>query len=455
MSDESPRSTPPMSSDSEDDQVRHTTFGNNMDSEPEGEDMDRTIAQDYRARPELDRYEEEGIDHTEYQPLSVQQIYEADREIMNRRDNDAFWGQDARNFIETRRLQELIERPTQQTDMNAIFEQPDPNQQVYLQEITGPLQPYLERPEIKIEIGRKFRLFIQEFKDSNGNRIYLEKIKRIAMLNKESFEVSYSDLAENNSLIAVWICEAPDIIIPILSDTALLIVNRLYESPHIRKITVRITNLPLIDSIRDLRQMHLNCLIRTVGVVTRVFDILPNTLTARWRCTKCGHIQELIEDVDDKVFTPSFCANCNSKSGFEIDDTTRIYRNVQRIIVQEPLSLVPPGGLPRMKEVILLDDNVGTVRPGEEIYITGIYKHIMHTKPTGFPVFSTIIEANYILKSDDEYASLSNTEDEKEQILQLSPSILRHDDIKSAIALALFYGTRIENEDHSFYGTAM
>jgi DNA replication licensing factor MCM2 len=163
----------------------------------------------------------------------------------------------------------------------------------------------------------------------------------------------------------------------------------------------------------------------------------------------------------DRAYPPAFCAACNSRSSFEIDDATTVYRNYQRITIQEPPSSVPPGRLPRTKEVVLFDDNAGRVRPGEEIDITGVYKHVMRTKPTGFPVFSTIIEANYVLKSGDEYASLSITEAEKDQIMELSrdpniakrifntiaPSIHGHDDIKAAIALSLFGGTRIQKKD--------
>ena len=467
MSDESPRSTPPMSSDSDEDGVQNTTFGNNLESEPEGEDLAQTIASDYRARPELDRYEEEGLDNGEYAPLTALQLASATEEIARRRETDAFWSASARNAIEAQQIRNMMERPNQLIqDMNAIFETPEAGQSVFLQDITGPLQPYLERQEVKIEIGRKFRLFIQEFKDADGNKIYLERIKRVATTNQQSFEVSYLDLSQHNSIIGVWIGDAPDIVIPILSEAALLVVNRLYPNLNIPKITVRITHLPLVDRIRDLRQMHLNCLIRTRGVVTRVYDILPHLMTVRWRCTKCGQIHGPFEVVDDKAYPPAFCASCNSRSGFEIDDATTIYRNFQRITVQEPPGLVEAGRLPRTKEVVLLDDNAGTVRPGEEIDITGIYKHMMHTKPTGFPVFSTIIEANYILKSGDEYASLAITEAEKEQIIKLSkdpniaerifntiaPSIHGHEDIKAAIALALFGGTRLESEGHTVRG---
>ena len=44
-----------------------------------------------------------------------------------------------------------------------------------------------------------------------------------------------------------------------------------------------------------------------------------------------------------------------------------MYKNYQRITLQESPGKVPPGRLPRSKEVILLDDLVDTVKPGDDI----------------------------------------------------------------------------------------
>jgi DNA replicative helicase MCM subunit Mcm2 (Cdc46/Mcm family) len=48
-----------------------------------------------------------------------------------------------------------------------------------------------------------------------------------------------------------------------------------------------------------------------------------------------------------------------------------VYRNYQKITLQESPGSVPAGRLPRSKEVILLHDLVDKVRPGEEVVITG------------------------------------------------------------------------------------
>lgn len=46
-----------------------------------------------------------------------------------------------------------------------------------------------------------------------------------------------------------------------------------------------------------------------------------------------------------------------------------IYGNYQKITLQESPGSVPPGRLPRTKEIILLNDLIDTARPGEEIVV--------------------------------------------------------------------------------------
>jgi DNA replication licensing factor MCM2 len=84
----------------------------------------------------------------------------------------------------------------------------------------------------------------------------------------------------------------------------------------------------------------------------------------------------------------------------------------------------------------------------------------------GFPVFSTIIEANHINKKEDLFAAFRLTTDDVKAIQQLSkdprlskrifksiaPSIYGHEDIKTAIALSLFGGVPKETSGNRVRG---
>jgi DNA replication licensing factor MCM2 len=44
-----------------------------------------------------------------------------------------------------------------------------------------------------------------------------------------------------------------------------------------------------------------------------------------------------------------------------------VYRNYQKITLQESPGTIPPGRLPRSKDVILLHDLIDNVKPGDEV----------------------------------------------------------------------------------------
>lgn len=117
---------------------------------------------------------------------------------------------------------------------------------------------------------------------------------------------------------------------------------------------------------------------------------------------------------------------------------------------------MPPGRVPRQKEVFILNDLVDNARPGDEVEITGIFinkfdygANIKH----GFPVFTTIIEANNVRRFGDEQI-VELTDEDKQNIKKLSkepgiakkifesiaPSIYGHDFIKKGLTLAMFGG---------------
>lgn len=163
-----------------------------------------------------------------------------------------------------------------------------------------------------------------------------------------------------------------------------------------------------------------------------------------------------------------------------------VYRNYQKMTLQESPGSVPPGRLPRHREVILLWDLIDTAKPGEEIVsiiyrrvnvvlrmaqeVTGIYRNNFDASlnaKNGFPVFSTVLEANHINKKEDQFAAFRLTEEDEKEIRTLAkddrirkriiksiaPSIYGHEDIKTALALSLFGGVPKDiNRKHRIRG---
>merc|ERR1712130_241281 len=244
-------------------------------------------------------------------------------------------------------------------------------------------------------------------------------------------------------------------------------------------IHIRITNLPLTDELRDLRQLHLNSFVQVNGVVTRRSSVFPQLQLVRFDCMKCGFTTSPIaQNVDsekskDKLIRPQSCPDCNSNGPFMVNENKTLYRNYQKIVLQESPGSVPAGRIPRSRDIILIDDLCDSVRPGEEICITGIYKNIFDFGASnilnGFPVFSTIIEANNILKQNDYYSGFTINDDEKsffsnvlsksadlEEVLIkecVAPSIYGHDYIKRALLYSLLGGQeKVHSNKHRVRG---
>ena len=325
------------------------------------------------------------------------------------------------------------------------------------------LSDWIAMPAVHRTIAREFKSFLTEFIDENGTSVYGNRIRTLGEVNAESLEVSYDHLTSSKAVLAWMLANAPTEILKIFDQVALdttLLHYPDYERIH-SEIHVRITEVPLQYTLRQLRQSHLNCLVRVSGVVTRRSGVFPQLKYVKFDCTKCGTTLGPYPQDSNVEVKISFCQNCQSKGPFTLNSEKTVYRNYQKITLQESPGTVPAGRLPRHREVILLWDLIDSCKPGEEVEITGIYRNNYDASlnnKNGFPVFATILEANYVVKAHDELAGFKITEEDERQIKQLSrdpkivdkiinsiaPSIYGHTDIKTAVALSLFGGVNKE-----------
>lgn len=147
---------------------------------------------------------------------------------------------------------------------------------------------------------------------------------------------------------------------------AVLVFFPSYERIH-SEIHVRISELPLASSLRELRRSDLNNLVRLTGVVTRRSGVFPQLKYVKFDCRKCGGVLGPFYQDGQKEIQVSFCANCESKGPFTVNSEQTVYRNYQKMTLQESPGSVPAGRLPRHREVILLWDLIDSAKPGEEV----------------------------------------------------------------------------------------
>ena len=145
------------------------------------------------------------------------------------------------------------------------------------------------------------------------------------------------------------------------------------------------------------------------------------------------------------------------------------YRDHQTISIQEMPERAPAGQLPRSVDVILDDDLVDRVKPGDRIQLVGIYRSLGNRNASsGSSTFRTLILANNIIllssKSGGGIAQATITDTDIRNINKiaknkrvfellsqsLAPSIYGHDYIKKAILLLLLGGQEknLDNGTH-------
>ncbi|SPO02624.1 probable subunit of pre-replication complex [Cephalotrichum gorgonifer] len=224
---------------------------------------------------------------------------------------------------------------------------------------------------------------------------------------------------------------------------------------------------------RTLSSFNLNHMVSIDGIVTRCSLIRP-------KITKSVHYNETknifhFREYQDQTMTNG--VTTSSVYPQEDDDGNPLiteygfstYRDHQTVSIQEMPERAPAGQLPRGVDVILDDDLVDRVKPGDRVQLVGIYRTLGNRNTNhNSAVFKTVILANNVVllssKSGGGVATAVITDTDIRNINKiakkknlftllsqsLAPSIYGHDYIKKAILLMLLGGMEknLENGTH-------
>ncbi|CCH59630.1 hypothetical protein TBLA_0B08140 [Henningerozyma blattae CBS 6284] len=462
--------------------------------------MDEDMYKDYATDPDKDHYDDKDIDDTHQQELSLADRRRIDAQL-NQRDallkGGTYLDDDDDDDQQDEALDEMG-LPRQRRHRKSRYEnhsdddlwsdmEVDPlTEELNLESLSNikanSYSEWITQPNVSRTIARELKLFLLEYTDESGRSVYGARIRTLGELNSESLEINFTHLANSKPILALFLAKCPQEIFKIF-DLVAMEATELhypdYSNIH-SQIHVRISDFPTIHTLRELREINLLSLVRVTGVVTRRTGVFPQLKYIKFNCLKCGTILGPFFQDSNQEIKISFCTNCKSKGPFNVNGEKTVYRNYQRITLQESPGSVPAGRLPRHREVILLADLVDVAKPGEEVEITGVYKNNYDgnlNAKNGFPVFATIIEANSIKKREGSLSNTSDleegldifhwTEEEEREFRKLSrdrgiidkiissiaPSIYGHRDIKTAVACSLFGGVpKNVNGKHSIRG---
>ncbi|MFA5108177.1 MAG: minichromosome maintenance protein MCM [Candidatus Micrarchaeia archaeon] len=274
---------------------------------------------------------------------------------------------------------------------------------------------------------------------------------------KRSLIVKYSDIQKFNSELAEFVLDKPDIAIPAFEKSLKKSTAGIMDiefAPHVRISEVADNDL----YIQSVSSKHIDTLITVKGVVTKRADVMHKVKIALYRCLMCEHVMRI--PITRKMVPPEVCSECKRRS-LKLDEEGSYFVDIQRAEFQELLERLK-GGAPASKiELMVEDDLVNKLMPGESIEVTGIPRLRPPTKtkgkePVAGGVYSRYLEVMHINSLNRDFEEIKITPEEEKQIIELSkdpkiyeyiqkavaPGIYGHDEVKMAVVLQMFGGAK-------------
>ncbi|KAG5513948.1 hypothetical protein PMAC_000570 [Pneumocystis sp. 'macacae'] len=225
---------------------------------------------------------------------------------------------------------------------------------------------------------------------------------------------------------------------------------------------------------RSIRAQYLGKLVCIEGIVTRCSLVHPKVVKSVHYCEKTNlfHYREYrdVTTIGNELPTSTvYPTQDENGNPLTTEFGYSVYRDHQTISIQEMPEKAPAGQLPRSIDVIMDDDLVDRVKPGDRVQIVGLYRALGNRNASSSSsTFRTLIIANNVIllssKIDGGIAQITITDMDVRNINKLSkkknvfellsrslaPSIFEYEYIKKAILLLLLGGIEknLDNGTH-------
>jgi len=258
------------------------------------------------------------------------------------------------------------------------------------------------------QVKSDFRRFIRKFalKDEEQPH-YIHELQRTweRQPRKEQgikFSISGTHIWEFNNKLYEHLVTFPTEVIPIFDYELWQISLKEHQGQpeEFGGCQVKIFDLRERDSkvMRNMNPADIEKLVSIQGIAIRCSDLVPDMNTGTFRCTTDGCKNEVKVKLSHwTIEEPTRCDTCGASHSFQIMHNDCAFSDRQVLKLQEKPELVPEGETPQSISICCFDDLVDSVRPGDRIEITGIYKasavHPMRGRKAQNSVFRTYLDA--------------------------------------------------------------
>lgn len=271
--------------------------------------------------------------------------------------------------------------------------------------------------------------------------------------DEKSLVIDYNILEMFDPDLADLLIKKPDEVIE-ASQKAIKNIDPLMKDAL---LNIRFKNLTNIIPLSNLLSKYIGSFVAADGIVRKTDEIRPRIEVGVFECRGCARQYEQEQDATGNLVSPSLCPECGGRSFKPLLEESK-YIDTQSARMQEPLENLSGGTEPKQMLLVLEDDLVDTLNPGDKVRITGTLKTFREER-TGR--FKNYLYVNHIEHLVQEFEELKLSEEDEEKIIELSkdphihnkiinstaPSIRGYREVKEAIALQLFGGAVKELED--------
>ena len=223
-----------------------------------------------------------------------------------------------------------------------------------------------------------------------------------------------------------------------------------------------------VSPMRAVKADDVGSLVTLRGIITRVTDVAPLVQVVTYICTTCGW--ETYQSVNDRTFTPlkecpsSVCGAERQKGHLTLQTRGSRFVKYQAVKLQELPAEVPVGNIPRSLNLRLYGELCRTVKPGDEVTLSGIF---LPTPYVGYRAIragltaDVYVEVTHLTPAKAQYAEIALTPDVVDEIerrakdgdiyeqlaASIAPEIYGHVDVKKALLLLMTAGVSKEMAD--------
>jgi replicative DNA helicase Mcm len=303
-------------------------------------------------------------------------------------------------------------------------------------------------PDDPITQTEKFKEFIET--------VYNKELTEAIKKGRRSLVIDFAELSKFDVELSEQLLNEPLEVIQ-NAELAILQMDLQTENP----IKVRFTNLPESHKIeiRNIRSIHLDSFMVIEGIVRQSSDVRPQVVSAKFECPTCGNLISILQ-LEQQFKEPTRCS-CGRKGRFKL--VAKELVDAQRIVIEESPETLEGGEQPKRLSVFLKDDLVEPrmekkTTPGSKVRVIGVIKEVPILLRSGATStrFDLAMEANNVEPIQEAFEEIDLSEEDVEKIKEFSkdpnlfkklinsiaPSIYGYKEIKTALLLQLFGGTK-------------